>query len=380
MELKTKTGYQVDAKLKILVCTSEYYPQGSGIANVAYNVVEKLKEKGITCEVCSPVGPDIKLGSEIKYGRMSLLRFWNKVRKHFKDSGDDYDIVWLHNPLFIGKIPFDNCLVTVHTTPHGQVAEKVYPWHLHVYKKIVSHIDEYCLKKFKKDTYFTAVDPTVLTEMVKLGIPKDHIQYIPNGVDIDLFKVRKKDSLKQELDLPLDKEIILSYGRISDQKRPMELIELFAQISQEINNTILVFAGDGELLPRARKMVETKNLQNIKFLGYIDHKKVAPKLLSASDYYILISKYEGQPLTLLEAMASGLKCIVSDIPNLQMIIDDADCGISLDIQGESVPKQIIEYLESDNMQDGKNARSYAVENFDWEIIADKYLDEFKKRL
>jgi len=52
MELKTKTGYQVDAKLKILVCTSEYYPQGSGIANVAYNVVEKLKEKGITCEVC----------------------------------------------------------------------------------------------------------------------------------------------------------------------------------------------------------------------------------------------------------------------------------------------------------------------------------------
>ncbi len=107
---------------------------------------------------------------------------------------------------------------------------------------------------------------------------------------------------------------------------------------------------------------------------------MAPKLLSASDYYILISKYEGQPLTLLEAMASGLKCIVSDIPNLQMIIDDADCGISLDIQGESVPKQIIEYLESDNMQDGKNARSYAVENFDWEIIADKYLDEFKKRL
>ncbi|MDD3754815.1 MAG: glycosyltransferase, partial [Methanobacterium sp.] len=84
--------------------------------------------------------------------------------------------------------------------------------------------------------------------------------------------------------------------------------------------------------------------------------------------------------TLLEAMASGLKCIVSDIPNLKMIIDDAECGISLDIQGDNVSSQIAEYLESDNLQDAKNARSYAVENFDWEIIADKYLDEFKKRL
>lgn len=364
--------------MKILICTSEYYPKGSGIANVAYNVVEKLKEKGITCEVCSPVGPDIKIGSEIKYGRLSLLRFWNAVNKHFKDKKNDYDVVWLHNPLFTGKIPFDKCLVTIHTTPHGQVTEKVYPWHLHLYKKIISHIDEYCLKKFKKDTNFTAVDPTVLTEIVKLGIPNENIRYIPNGVDIDLFRVREKESLKQELELPLDGEIILSYGRISDQKRPMELIDLFAQISLKINNITLVFAGDGELLPRARKIVEKRNLENVKFLGYVDHKTVAPKLLAASDYYILISKYEGQPLTLLEAMASGLKCIVSDIPNLKMIIDDAECGIALDVNKNNVSNEIVGYLKSDNSSHAVNARDYAVNNFDWEIIADKYLEEFEK--
>ena len=72
--------------MKILICTSEYYPQGSGIANVAYNVVEKLKKKGITCEVCSPVGPDIKLGSEIKYGRLSLLTIvWSQSTPHPMD-------------------------------------------------------------------------------------------------------------------------------------------------------------------------------------------------------------------------------------------------------------------------------------------------------
>ena len=134
MELKTKTGYQVDAKLKILVCTSEYYPQGSGIANVAYNVVEKLKEKGITCEVCSPVGPDIKLGSEINYGRMSLLRFWNKVRKHFKDSGDDMMCMAAQSTIH-WQDPLDISSVTVHTTHHMVKWQKKCTWHLHTSTK-----------------------------------------------------------------------------------------------------------------------------------------------------------------------------------------------------------------------------------------------------
>ncbi len=364
--------------MKILICTSEYYPTGSGIANVAYNVVEKLKNCGVDCEVCSPVGPDIQLGSEIKYGRLSLLRFWNKVAQYFKDDNNDYDVVWLHNPLFIGKIPFDKCLVTIHTTPHGQVVRRVYPWHLHLYKKAISSIDGYCLKKFKKDTHFTAVDPTVLTQMVKLGIPQENIRYISNGVDIELFKPREKELLKRELELPLDGEIILSYSRISDDKRPLELIDIFAQINTEFDRVNLVFAGDGELLPQARKLVEKRNLENVKFLGYVDHMKVAPKLLAASDYYILISKYEGQPLTLLEAMASGLKCIVSDIPNLKTIIYDAKCGVALDVKKDDASNEIIEYLKSDNSAHAVNARDYAVKKFDWEIIADKYLEEFRK--
>ncbi|MGI6079023.1 MAG: hypothetical protein ACOYCB_12880, partial [Fastidiosipilaceae bacterium] len=48
---------------KLLVCATEYHPYGSGIANVVYNVVEHLKEQGVECTVCSPTGPDIKLGS-----------------------------------------------------------------------------------------------------------------------------------------------------------------------------------------------------------------------------------------------------------------------------------------------------------------------------
>jgi len=366
--------------LKLLVCTSEYYPRGSGIANVAYNVVEQLKKKGITCEVCSPVGPDIKIGTEIKYGRLSLLKFWNAVVNYFRYK-NDYDVVWLHNPLFINKIPFDKCLVTIHTTPHGQVAKKIYPWHYHIYKKITSYIDEYCLKNFNKETKFTAVDMSVLNQMVNLGISRENIKYIPNGVDVDLFNSSKENkSLRQKMGIPANDIILLSYGRITEVKRPLKLIELFSEICKDVNNVTLIFAGDGELLDKAKNLAKRKNLMNIKFLGYIDHKKVAPTLLASSDYYILISKYEGQPLTLLEAMASGLKCIVSDLPNLKMIIDMANCGIAVDVNKGHASDKILKYLKSDNSDHKINARRYAVKNFNWEIIANIYLDEFRKIL
>ena len=104
----------------------------------------------------------------------------------------------------------------------------------------------------------------------------------------------------------------------------------------------------------------------------------APDLYAGSDFYIMTSKHEGQPLTLLEAMASGLPCIVSDIPGLR-IVEDARCGIIIDFQDvETAASQIVEYLGGDNSGHSRNARDYAVSNLDWEIIARRYLEEFEK--
>lgn len=364
-------------KMKILVCASEYYPKGSGIANVAYNVVKKLEKKGIKCEICSPTGPDIKIGNIGEYGRLSLLYFWYKVNKFYKTHNHEYDLVWLHNPLFINKNPFKKCLVTIHTTPSGQTINRIYPWHLHIYKLIISKVDNYCINKLDKKTRFTVVDPTVFNELVKIGINQKNINYIPNGVDIDLFKPSKnKNILKKGLQLPESDEIILSLGRIDDQKKPLELIRIFSKLSSKIKNISLVVAGNGELLENAEELVKKRNLKNVKFLGYVDHKNKAPKLYSSANYYIMTSIYEGQPLTLLEAMASGLKCIVSDIPNLKMIVEEANCGITIDIYNEDKTAQdIIEYINSNNSNHSINSRDYAVQNFDWEIIAEKYLEK-----
>jgi glycosyltransferase involved in cell wall biosynthesis len=139
----------------------------------------------------------------------------------------------------------------------------------------------------------------------------------------------------------------------------------------------LVIAGKGELLEKCIEYAKQKQIRNIKFLGYVSEKDKL-LLFSSSDYYILVSNYEGQPLTLLEAMSSGLACIVSDIPNLKNV-EDAECGLIIDTNNISkTSKELIEYLRKNHSDHSKNARKYAIKNLDWKIITEKYLDEFNK--
>jgi 1,2-diacylglycerol 3-alpha-glucosyltransferase len=366
--------------MTILVCASEYYPHGSGIANVAYNVTEQLKIMGVDCIVCSPTGPDIKLGSEWlikKSGIIGLIYYWYQVSKNFKNK-DYYDISWCHNPLFINNSPFDKYLVTMHSTYYGEHVHGIFPIHIQMYKKFASIIEKHLLCRLKSNVIFTGVSPGVCKEIEKIGIDKRKIIYIPNGVDIELFKPSdKKRFLRKKFKIAPENVVILSLGRLTQVKQPLQLIEIYSLIEKKKSNVSLVIAGNGELLASAKKLATEKNLSSIIFLGYVDHKKEAPDLYACSDFYIMASKYEGQPLTLLEAISTGLPCIVSNIPNLEFV-EHANCGIIVNFSDEEkAAKKILDYIKENNLGHGKNARMYAEDNLDWRFITKKYLKEFE---
>ena len=368
--------------MKLLICTSEYPPDYSaGIGNVAYNVVEQLKKERVDCTVCSPNG-DIKLGSSkmiAKFGRFGLLYYWHQVSKYFKKRAENYDLVWLHNPLFIRNSPFKKSLITMHITAHGQIIQRIYSLHIHIYMKVSSLIERYCLSKMNEKARFTAVSRQVCKELEEIGIARERITYIPNGVNIWQFKPSDdKKLLRRKFGIPEEDLIFLSLGRLTEAKQPLKLIDLFLEIEKEKKDVTLVIAGEGELLEKTKRLAKQKKLKKVIFLGYVDHEKEAPDLYSCADYFIISSKYEGQPLTVAEAMASGLPCIVSNIPNLR-IVEDANCGVIVDFNDEEkAAQEIIGYLKRDSLDHSKNAREYAVNNLDWEIIAKGYLEEFKK--
>ena len=359
--------------MKLLVCVSEYYPHGSGIANVAYNVVTVLRKKGVDCSVCSPNGPDIVLGSHYliqKTGIIGLLYFWYQVSRFFKKN--TYDAVWLHNPYFSLPNPFHSSLVTIHTTYYGSSKS------LGGYKRLVSVIERSCLLRLKSSTVFSGVGQPVCLELGEIGIEKKRIRYIPNGVDITRYHpTENKNSIRNKLGIPIDDIVLLSVGRLTPQKQPHRMIEVFSILEKNLDKITLCIAGKGELLESAQNFAKKIDTRKVMFLNYVDEKDL-PLLYACSDYYILTSNYEGTPLTLLEAMATGLPCIVSDIPNLRMV-QDADCGIIVSFNDiQKAADEILNYLKSEHPDHSDNARQFSLENLDWNHIAEMYLKEFSE--
>jgi 1,2-diacylglycerol 3-alpha-glucosyltransferase len=367
--------------MRLLICASEYYPNGSGIANVAYNIVEEMKKNGVNCTVCSPTGPNIKLGNPKlinKYGLIGLIYYWNEVSKFLELNQNEFDVIWCHNPMFIKKCSYENIVTTIHTTYYGEFINKVGRLHLRIYKKFASIVEKYCFCNLRNSISFNVVSPKVSKELESIGIEGKIISYIPNGVNIKLFKpLEKKTCLRQKFGLPEDSRIILSLGRLTEQKDPTTLIKIFSEVSNNIENIILVIAGQGELLMKTKELVQKNNLNNVIFLGYVDEAD-KPELYACSDFYILTSKYEGQPLTLLEAMSSGLPCIVSDIPNLH-IVADAGCGIIINCSDPQIAAQnVVKYIKENHLNHSSSSRKYAEDNLDWSVIAKRYLKEFHK--
>jgi len=370
--------------MNILICASEYYPYGSGIANVAYNVVEHLKKMGIECKVCSPNGPDITLGSFKlikKCGIIGLIYYWYQVSVFFKNHNSDFDVAWCHNPFFFKNNPFNRCLITMNSTYYGEATEGAYPLHLKIYKKIVSKLEKYSLNNLDSGVRFTGVGNNVCKELEKIGIQKERINYIQNGVCTEKFKPScNKNDLRTKFGLPEDEVLILSIGRLSKIKQTLKLVEVFSLIEKLTTGINLIIAGNGELFDETKRFIERNKLKRVFLLGHVGHQRDAPDLYACSDYFIISSKYEGgePPLTLSEAMSSGLPCIVSDIPNFR-IVENANCGIVVDFNNvELAAERIIGYIKRDNSQHSINARTYATKYLGWEKIAENYLKEFHK--
>lgn len=149
---------------------------------------------------------------------------------------------------------------------------------------------------------------------------KDFI-VINNGVNGDSFKFNKIIREEYRKSLGIDKEILLGHvGNFVYQKNHNLLIDIFNEISKRSDKYKLLLIGEGELLEESKKKTKDLNLENkIIFLG--KSSKVA-EYMQAMDAIVLPSRFEGLPLTLIEAQTSGLNCFVSDKVSVEANIID----------------------------------------------------------
>lgn len=134
---------------------------------------------------------------------------------------------------------------------------------------------------------------------------------------------------------------ILAIGRFVTQKNPYFILDIMVQLQEMQANIKLLWVGDGELYKDIESEIYDRKIDNIALLGWRDD---IPALMQRSNLLLMPSLFEGLSITLIEAQAAGLPCLVSDTVTKQ-----AQCGLikykSLDDGAESWAQEIISLLE-----------------------------------
>jgi len=137
-------------------------------------------------------------------------------------------------------------------------------------------------------------------------VPPEKVIVIPNGVNVNMYRPRDKKYIRELLGLPLDKKIVLFVGGDLERKGFWLALNIVKKVKKYISNILFVAITS----KKYKKRLESLKINWLKILTEVPHNKM-PYLYNASDLLLLPSKYEGLPLTVLEALASGCPAVVS---------------------------------------------------------------------
>ncbi len=189
---------------------------------------------------------------------------------------------------------------------------------------------------------------------------------IPNGVDINRFYPLKADKGANG-----GKAICMGYlGRLSSEKNLVAMIKAMKVLMQQsqLDNIYLKIAGTGPAYERLKRLEDDR----IMILGYVDD---AASFYRSLDVFILPSKLEAQPIALLEAMASGLPIIATNVGDNKYFIQGNGilCGTSV----SAIKAAIEEMLSADRAKMGEESRRIVEKGYTWDKIAERTLEVYK---
>ncbi|MBD3208218.1 MAG: glycosyltransferase [Candidatus Nealsonbacteria bacterium] len=225
-----------------------------------------------------------------------------------------------------------------------------------------------------------------IREFKKYGITEN---IFPFGFGIDTKDIfypissTNKIELRKQLNLPVDKTLLLFMGRFVERKRADFLLNVWCNLTHLYDKTSLVMVGSGM---GQHDSNEKKIINLIKRSSNLIHREFGPKLnpseyYQASDMLILPSDREGQPNVLLEAMACGIPVIGSNIPGIVELLHDKENGFVFSVNNPQELSQAIEELvenEELRINLGKEGRKLILRMKDIYYVAKQYIKIYEK--
>ena len=205
---------------------------------------------------------------------------------------------------------------------------------------------------------------------------KDKIEVIPNGINLEDFDIcYTKEECRETLGLPHDKKIVLFLSYLSPYKGPDVLVKAMQRILEEVPDTELLFVGEGVMRNDLELLSKRLGIEkHVKFIGFVGDVFKKALYYNAADVFCLPSTMGTDvfPLVLLEASASGLPMVVSDLNTFRCILEEGYNGFLTERGNEkNLADAIIYLLENDDVREemGENAWKKA-RDYSWKKVTE----------
>ncbi len=388
-------------KLKICHVSMFYLPTFGGVEQVMYELTKRQVKEGHEVHVLccdSDKNSRIKVKEEVIEGvhvhrlpyiaRLSLNTFiWPSLLWRFDENNVKFDVVHTHvsGHLYIliteilSKIKKFKHIHTTHC-----------PWTDNSFRPKILKPFLFLNDLFFNKLSFNFIDKIIPITPWELDIlnkyvknnknDKEKITVIRNGMDSILFKKISNNKFREQYNIK-EKYLVLFFGRLNPTKGPEILAKAAIELTKKRKDIAFVWVGPDEgKAEEVKKLI--KDYNNMYYLGPIRGKEKVAEMYQASDVYVLPSYREGLPLTLFEAMASGLPIIASPVNGIPYEMKQPENGFFVDYGDlENLQNKILHLIDNKKLREeiSKNNLQKA-RNYDWDIIYKEYMNEYERLL
>ena len=240
-----------------------------------------------------------KLIKEI-YRIRAKATYLKKVEKTIKENKYDVIIDYSSNLLKYNNL---NIKVPVFAWIHFSLTfgEKLSADKIEKYKK-----------QYKKYDKILAICDTMRDEFVEiLGMDKNKVELVYNPIDLEAIR-KKAENIDKKYENYLKQDYFLQVSRLTEQKQPEHLVDIYYKLKQRGIKEKLYFIGNGEKVELIKQKIKEYKLQNdVILLGQIENPY---PFFKNAKLFVHTAKYEGLPTVLLESLTLGTPVVAYDCP------------------------------------------------------------------
>lgn len=287
----------------------------------------------------------------------------------------------------------------VHT--HQTVGRYIYPVCRWIRPPLVVHtihnvahreISKAWARRLQAWAYRWGVQPVAIAEEVdrtfRAVYGRAPAALIPNGIPVERYTRQPEERLNWRLQEQIAPEtvVLTCVAGLRPQKNHALLLRAYARINPAQQNTLLLLVGAHD--PHAPEHAEslkqlTDSLGLSAYVRFLGGRSDVPAILNASDVFVLASHYEGNPLSVMEAMAAGLPVAATAVGGIPELIQHEHTGLLVPPNDESALANALQQLVENSRlraQLGQAAREYAERHFDIAVMVQAYERLYLKQL